>query len=401
MVENSQAPRQARRSLRVRLAFWMILSTAFTLLVFACVVYGVVRAEANESLTLRDEAGEAPGGGVQDTGEQLLFAMLIAGPGCLALSAAGAYVLSRRSLAPIQAVIRQASSTTTDNLQRRLDIPAQNDELLDLVVALNALLDRLDDGFDALGNYAASASHELRTPLAVISNQLEVALRRPRKAEQWERIARSSIEEMGRLSVLVEALLELARAGSTATSRRFELRDELDQTCSSLEAHVRACRAQLLPPEDGQVIWLQGDPGLLMNAVRELVQNACRYSPPGSTVRVLVELPQNGRVAVMVEDDGRGVDPDERVAIFAPFTRGRARSDESPRTAQGLGLGLAIAKRSVEAAGGTITVDDAPAGGTRFTIVLPLSNSRSGIRVNPSRFRYRPPRPCPRRCSPP
>lgn len=373
MVKSSEAPRPARRTLRARLAFWMILSTAFTLLVFACVVYGLVRAEANERVTVRDGAGEEAGSGVQDTGEQLLFAMLIAGPACLGLSAAGAYILSRRALAPIRAVILQASSTTPGDLQRRLDIPSQNDELFDLVVALNALLDRLSHGFDALGSYAANASHELRTPLAVVSNQLEVALRRPRKVEEWQSIAHISLEEMGRLSTLVEALLELARAGSTTLSRRFELRDELDQTCSSLEAHARACGARLLPPDDGEDIWLQGDSGLLMNAVRELVQNAARYSPPGSTVRVLVELRQNERVAILVEDDGPGVDPEERLGIFAPFTRGRARSDPNAHTAQGLGLGLAIAKRSVEAAGGTITVDDAPAGGARFTIVLPLS----------------------------
>ena len=276
MPERAQTPRRARRTLRARLAYWMVLSTASTLLVFACVVYALVRAEANESISARDEAGEEGGGGVQDTREQLLFAMLFAGPVCLALSAASAYVLSRRSLAPVDAVIRQASATTTSTLQRRLDIPPQNDELRDLVVALNALLDRLNGGFDALGGYAASASHELRTPLAVVSNQLEVALRHPRTVEEWQSIARTSLDEMGRLSLLVEALLELARAGSTTTSRRFELRDELDQTCSSLEAQVRGRGAQLLPPGDGEDIWLQGDSGLLMNAVRELV----RCQPP-------------------------------------------------------------------------------------------------------------------------
>jgi len=191
------------------------------------------------------------------------------------------------------------------------------------VLALNALFDRLNDGFDALGSYAASASHELRTPLAVVSNQLEVALRHPRNVEEWESIARTSLDEMGRLSVLVEALLELARAGSTTTSRRFELRDELDQTCSSLEAHVRAGGAQLLPPHDGEDIWVEGDSGLLMNAVRELVRNAARYSPKGSTVRVLVELRRDELVAIVVEDDGPGVVTGERSAIFAPLTLGR------------------------------------------------------------------------------
>jgi signal transduction histidine kinase len=371
MAERAAAMRRTRHTLRARLAYWMVLSTACTLVIFACVVYALVRAEANESMTSRDEAGEEAGGGAQDAREQVLFAMLIAAPLCLALSAAGAYVLSRRSLAPLDAVIRKASDTTASTLQRRLDVPARNDELLDLVLALNALFDRLNDGFDALGSYAASASHELRTPLAVVSNQLEVALRHPRKVEEWESIARTSLDEMSRLSVLVEALLELARAGSTTTSRRFELRDELDQTCSSLEAHVRAGGAQLLLPHDGEDIWVEGDSGLLMNAVRELVRNAARYSPKGSTVRVRVELRRDELVAIVVEDDGPGVATAERSVIFAPFTRGRASSEAGSDARRGLGLGLAIAKRSVEAWCGTLTVDDSPDGGARFTILVP------------------------------
>ncbi len=374
MPERAQAPRRARRTLRARLAYWMVLSTAATLVVFACVVYVLVRTEANESINVRDEAGEEAAGGAQDTREQVLFSMLIAGPVCLGLSTVSAYVLSRRSLAPIDAVIRQARSTTTSTLRRRLDIPSQNDELFDLVVALNALLDRLNDGFDALGSYAASASHELRTPLAVVSNQLEVALRHPRRVEEWESIAHSSLDEMGRLSTLVEALLELAWAGSTTTSRRFELRDELDQTCSSLEAQVRASGAQLLPPDDGEDIWLQGDSGLLMNTVRELVRNAVRHSPVGIIVRVLVELRHDELVAVVVDDNGPGIATGERLAIFEPFTRGRA-SDEGTDARRGLGLGLAIAKRSVEAWGGTLTVDDSPEGGARFTILVPTTRT--------------------------
>src|SRR5260370_1217288 len=84
---------------------------------------------------------------------------------------------------------------------------------------------------DALARYAASASHELRTPLAVVTSELEVALRRPRDAGEWERTARASLDELRRLARLVESLLELARAsgGSAGNGERFELRERLDQ----------------------------------------------------------------------------------------------------------------------------------------------------------------------------
>lgn len=367
---NGEAPVARRRSLQFRLAVWMALSTSVTVLIFACVVYVLVRAEASGT---GSEQGE-------DAREQVLVAMLLAGPACLALSVAGARWLSRRALSPIHAVIRDAGAMTMEGLNQRLDVPTQNDELRDLVVALNALLGRLDEGFAALGAYAANASHELRTPIAVITSELEVALRRPRTVEEWERTARTSLAEMQRLATLIEALLELARAGSVTNlaGARFELGEQLDQTLASLAAFTQAAHAQLLPPDEGDQIWLGGDPTLLMNAVRELVRNAARHCPAGSTVRVRVERLAEGRVAIHVDDDGKGVRVADRDAIFVPFARGRgdrART-ESTGAPSGIGLGLTIAKRSVEPWGGAISVRESPEGGARFTVLLPASDAR-------------------------
>lgn len=368
-ARDESAPAPRRHSLRGRLTLWVVLSTTVTVLVFACAVYVLVRAEAVENAGQRGE----------DAREQVLMAMLLAGPACLALSVAGARILSRRALAPIETVIQKASTMTTEDLRERLAVPRQDDELRDLVAALNALLERLDRGFTALGSYAASASHELRTPVAVITSELEIALRRPRTAEAWEGIARTSLAEMHRLAGLIEALLELARAGS-ATSilhGRFELRTQLDQTLASLDASLQAAHAHLVLPDEGDEVWLRGDPGLLMNAVRELVRNATRHSPAGSTIRVRVERPLAGRVAIHVDDDGLGVAPSERSAIFEPFARGHQghAGNDATGALPGVGLGLAIAKRSVEPWGGTISVGDSPEGGARFTILLSVSDA--------------------------
>ena len=351
-----------RRSLRTRLALWMALSTAFTVAVFAVAVYVFVRAEAAEA-----------GGGVgEDGGEQVLAAMAIAGPLCLALSVAGALMVSRRALAPIDAVVCKANAMTSEDLHERLEVPENDDELRDLVLSLNALLQRLDGGFSALARCAASAAHELRTPLAVVTSELEIALRRPRDAAEWERTARASLDELRRLARMVEALLELARE-TGVTSERFELRERLDQVLSALDASVTARGARLERPDDGPPVWLRGDPELLLGAVRELVNNATRYARDGGAVHVRVEHPGGPRVAIHVDDDGPGVDPAERAAIFHPFVRGSPRPAEDPRDA-GVGLGLAIASRRVEAGGGTLTVGDSPEGGARFTLVVPTSD---------------------------
>ncbi len=345
----------------------MALSATFTVIVFACAVYGFVRAEAGEA--------DSGGGEGEDAAEQVLAAMAIAGPVCLVLSVAGGLTLSRRALAPIDEVVRRANAMSSEDLHERLEVPPNNDEVRDLVVALNALLQRLDDGFSALARYAASASHELRTPLAIVTSELEVALRRPRGAPEWERTARASLDELHRLARLVESLLELARASGTSavTGQRFELRERLDQAISSLAESVGASGSQLKRPEEGAPVWLRGDAELFVNAVRELVKNAARYTSNGGTVRVRVERATDGRVAIHVDDDGPGVDAAERASIFSPFfrgSRGLAR-DAAGDGARGLGLGLAIASQSVKACGGSLAVGDSPEGGARFSIVVP------------------------------
>jgi signal transduction histidine kinase len=377
--EPTVARKPRRRSLQARLGWWMAMTTIATVLVFACVVYALVRAEADEGTT---------GAPREDAREQVLMAMLIAGPACLLLSILGARLSSRRALAPIDAVITQANAMTAEDVRMRLAVPEQNDELRDLVLALNAMLTRLDEGFAALGSYASTASHELRTPLAVIISELEIALRRPRPVEEWERVARTSLDEMKRLSELVEALLELARAGgaSSVSHGVFELRARIDQTLASLGSAAASAGVALVPAADGAEIWLDGDPELLMNAVRELVRNAARYTPRGSCVRLRVER-HEARALVHVDDDGPGVPPAERTAIFAPFVRGaRGGATDAERGGpRGLGLGLAIAKRSVETLAGTIRVGASPDGGARFTIDVPVSDALSQPGVSRSR----------------
>src|SRR6185295_18417716 len=106
-----------------------------------------------------------------------------------ALSTAGALWLSRRALAPVDRVIAAAREITVENLDRRIDVPARDDELRTLVLTLNDLLDRIERGHRALAMFAADASHELRTPIAAICSELEVALRRPRSADDWAQSA--------------------------------------------------------------------------------------------------------------------------------------------------------------------------------------------------------------------
>ena len=243
------------------------------------------------------------------------------------------------------------------------------------MVALNGLLARLDEGFEALGRYAADASHELRTPLAVISTELEVALRRPREREEWERVARTSLDELRHLTRLVEALLDLSRAGAEpgASEARFTLEDCVQRAIGPLEATASDRDVTLVAEPFERAVWVRGNAELLTSAIRELVSNALRFSPRDSAVRVRTQRQASGFVDVHVDDAGPGVAREERLAIFAPFARGAASPAPMAPRRSAAGLGLAIATRSVHRCGGRIEVGTSPEGGARFTVSLPTA----------------------------
>jgi signal transduction histidine kinase len=355
----------------------MVVSTLFTLVTFAGAFYAALRVEAARAdvpsaLERNDPASS-------ETSEQMLVALLITAPLALTVAIGGAVVLSRRALAPLDIVIRAARSVTASGLDRRLPLPRRRDELYVLIEELNELFGRLEEGFGALSRYAADASHELRTPLAVVANELDIALRRTRTAAEWEEAARKSLRETRRLARLVDSLLALARAdGPLGRSERFDLREQVDQVLSSLGEQATANGLELTPAAEGgdEPAWIEGDSDALPTAVRNVVDNAIRYTPAGGRVRVGVSCGRDD-VSVIVDDTGPGVPADEREAIFSPLCRGHAPSARraAERNPDGHGLGLAIARRIVERHGGNLRVEDAPGAGARFVIRLPRTRS--------------------------
>jgi signal transduction histidine kinase len=361
----------ARHSLRRRLAGWMLVSTLLTMLVFTGVLYLAFVIEDGEADDAEEDEEEGAESAVDEAAEQMLLAVAIAGPFALVAAVGGALWLSRRALAPLDDVIRAARAITSADLHRRLELPRERDEIHALVVELNGLFERLQHGFDALGRYAVDASHELRTPLAVVVSELDVALRRPRTAAEWEPVAERVRGELRRLTRLVESLLALARAdGPSACERRFDLREQVDMLLMGLADQARGWQIELSRVAQGgdSPSWVRGDPDAIDAALRNLIMNAMQYSPAGGVVVVAVDTDADG-VSVIVDDGGAGVPPDDREAIFQPMRRGRARVVD--RNGEGHGLGLAIAARIVDGHRGRLWVEGSPAGGARFVMTLP------------------------------
>jgi signal transduction histidine kinase len=362
------------RSLRGRFAIWLVLTSFASLFVFALIVFVVfIVDELSEPSTLTTSQID------WDAASDVGVAMAIALPFALVISGVGSVWLSRRTLAPITAVIDAARGMTSRDLERRLPIPAQRDELQALVLAQNALFARLEQGFASLSRFAANASHEVRTPLAVVTTELEVALRRPRTEPEWRRAAERSLEELHRLNRLVAALLDLARAESGRPTLSngaplCEIVRRLTAQCRPLAA-TRAIQLELVADaEDARVT--VGDDALAI-AFSNLLANAVRYTPHGGRVTVRVEADER-RARVDVEDTGPGVRPDEAATILLPFARGHAGRDADRRDgegARGLGLGLSIARQVVEQYGGELLVDTEREAGARFSLSLPLASS--------------------------
>jgi heavy metal sensor kinase len=278
----------------------------------------------------------------------------------------------RRALAPVQRMAVAARAADADP-NRRLPVPTSKDELEDLSRAFNGLLDRLGEAFERQRRFTGDASHQLRTPLTGLLGQIEVALRRERPAEEYRRVLTEVREQAAHLHRIVEALLFLARADAEARlpeRERVELAAWLEDHVGRWSQHDRAADLRIVRSE-GDSFPVDAQPALLGELVDILVENACKYSPPGSPI-VLCLGRQGRNVLLTVEDRGRGIDAEELQHVCNPFYR----SAEARRHGiAGLGLGLAIAKRLAEAFGGSLGVASEVGVGSRFTISLPAGES--------------------------
>jgi heavy metal sensor kinase len=296
---------------------------------------------------------------------------------CLAGISAGVWTtaalagrwMCRRALAPVRRMAESAKQISPDDLTQRLPMPVPRDEIQDLAIAFNDLLTRVHDSFERQKRFTGEASHQMRTPLAAMLGQMEVALRRDRDPEEYRRVLNSSMAQAGRLRNIVEMLLFLARADAEArlpdlqsVDLRRWLAEHLSETWAD-HARYTDLRVELpaAPAVDALV-----QPPLLAQAVDNLVDNAFKYSPPGSVIQVRLVCDTNGP-AIVVEDRGPGIAVEDVDRVFDPFFRA---ADTRRRGIGGVGLGLAVTARIAAALGGRVELKNRPGEGCCFTIRL-------------------------------
>jgi heavy metal sensor kinase len=288
--------------------------------------------------------------------------------GAVAAAAAG-YHLAKRALAPVDRLARQASAITAERLGERLTVDAPDEELGRLAHAFNATLARLEQSFNEMRRFTSDASHELRTPLTAVRTVGEVGLQEPRSPERYREIIGSMLEEVDRLSQLVDSLLTLSRAdaGHVKLARQaIDVASLVDEAVSQLLVLAEE-KKQRIVTDVARPLVISADPVLLRRAVSNLLDNAIKYSPCSTAIHVM--LSQADREAVLsIRDEGPGIAAADQVDIFDRFFRvDRARTQTS-----GAGLGLAIARWVVNAHDGRITVESDEGRGSTFRIALPL-----------------------------
>jgi heavy metal sensor kinase len=304
---------------------------------------------------------------------RLLTGLYIASPLALLVSLVGGWFLAGRALRPVHAITQAARRITAGDWSQRIQTPHSNDEIGQLASTFNDMIGRLEVSFKQIRQFSADASHELRTPLTITKGETELALRRPRQAEDYRVVLESNLEEIDRMSRIVDELLFLSRADLGEIKLKMvpvqldDLIREIHQQAAVLgkERQVQTVITRVEP------VVVEGDDLRLRELLLNLVDNAVKYSREGQTVELALSLAGN-QAKLIVQDYGIGIAPENHTRVFDRFYR----TDEArAHGAKGTGLGLAICKWIVDVHHGTIELQSTVDGGSCFTVFLPLSSA--------------------------
>ena len=302
---------------------------------------------------------------------EFLNALLIIAGIVIWAGTAGLFIVLRWGLRPLERMIEKMEHFSGHPLNNSAMDPADTvEELRPFVTSWSGMLKRLSIAIQENKRFTADASHELRTPLALVKSTLQLARSQKRTPDFYENAIDESLEDLDRMNLLIDKLLELSRLDNTLLIETFKpvnikkiLRTLIAQYETIIEHSGKTLSSTLC---DAQI---QGDEIHLSRMLNNLLENAIQYSPEESTISVSMKIIHNS-LKITVHDQGGTITPDEQAKIFNRFYRiDKARN----RKSGGTGLGLAIAYETAHQHNGTITVSSSPETGTDFTITLPVS----------------------------
>ena len=298
----------------------------------------------------------------------LLFVLL---PFTVIVTGIAGVFLARLTLRPVDHMIDTLKKITAENLKLKIHIPDTKDEIKRLADTFNDMIERLDKSFSSQHEFIQDISHELRTPLTILKGELEVTLKKLRSPEEYEVVLSSSLEEIGKMSRVIEDLLVLARFDNNQIAleiRRVDLGNIVSRVLDDMKVLAEQKDIETsLSCQDNLI--LDGDEDQLRRLFVNLLDNAIKYTLRKGKVIVMAQKDGSHHAKVVVSDTGIGIPEDELPYIFDRFYQ----VAKSRRSNRGFGLGLSIAKSIVESHRGTISVISQPSQGATFTVSIPLS----------------------------
>lgn len=319
----------------------------------------------------RIETG-APYASIERVLHGVLLILVIGMPLVVAVAAIGGFFIVQRGLAPIDAITQQAERISSRTFSERLPVPKTGDEIESLSMSLNRMISRLEEAFEHINRFSADVSHELRTPLAILHGELDAVARRRRLSPDLLDAIGSALEEVERLTRIVDHLLIISRLDTGEVFPRTIL--NLGELANSTVEQVRLLAEEKSITIDEQIrpdVLVEGDPLRLQQLIVNLLDNAIKYTSQGGRVAVTVAAATT-RAQISVADTGLGIPADSVPHVFDRFYRAdKARA----RNTGGAGLGLAIVKAICSAHGGSINVNSTEGAGSVFTVELPLATA--------------------------
>lgn len=278
-------------------------------------------------------------------------------------------LLAGRSIRPIRTITNTADRITKNNLNERIQLPPNRDELHALTSSINELLDRIQNTVEREKQFTADASHQLRTPLAVLKGTMEVLVRKPRTEQEYKEKITYSIGEIDRISEIVEQLLTLARFDKNnqkIAPEKVHFQSMIDAILQRFTDVILDKEFQFnlnIDPESS----IYATPYYVDLILENIISNALKYSPQKSEIGISV-ISQVETVTCQIKDKGIGIKKEDIGSIFHPFFR----SDElNHKDIKGNGLGLSIVEKAAQLINAQVTVHSEMDKGSTFTITFP------------------------------
>jgi len=324
---------------------------------------------------------------VEDALNTLFLILIIAVPLALMIAILGGQFLAHKALKPVDNITQTARMITSQNLNQRIAPVKMKDEISRLIETFNEMISRLDQSFRQVKQFSSDASHELKTPLTILKGEVEVTLRKERSLQEYQQTLKSNLEEINRMSQIVEDLLLLSRAdaGEVGLNKEdIDLSEIFDEVVTQMDMLTTSRKLRLFALNHHQDIHMFGDALRIRELFINLIENGIKYTEQGGTIRVALSkeyepLGKNSSggtegekeefAKIVVSDTGIGIAKEDQERIFDRFFRvDKARSREEG----GSGLGLSICKWIIEAHQGEIRVESELGKGSSFIVKLPL-----------------------------